>query len=128
MMEYTRERFNSNCDIQFIKSIYKMLIENKRIESFIFDKIGMGGYSTKSFQKVNKIVYDLDDCRSLRQQWSYHNQNELTWKFALEMIVKELKKIFVDANIYYENKEIFDIHDNITIHRLIKVENLFISK
>ena len=30
MMEYTREMFNSNCDIQFIKSIYQKLIENNQ--------------------------------------------------------------------------------------------------
>ena len=47
---------------------------------------------------------------------------DLTWKYAMEIIVRELKKIFIDSNIYYENKEITDIHDNITIHRLIRVD------
>lgn len=123
MMEYTREMFNSNCDIQFIKGIYQKLIENKRILDFIFDKIGLGANYPQSFQKVDKIVYDLTT-EKLWKNKQPHKQfdNELTWKFALETIVKELKKIFVDANIYYENKEIFDIHDNSTIHRLIKIE------
>jgi len=123
MIEYTREMFNSNCDIQFIKGIYKMLIENKRIESFIFDKMGFGGNYPQSFQKVNKIVYDLTTKEMGWRSGQPHRQfdNELTWKFVLEMIVKELKKIFIDADIQYQNKEIFDIHDNVTIHRLIIV-------
>ena len=40
----------------------------------------------------------------------------------MESIVRELKKVFVDSKIYYENKEIPDIHDKITIHRLIRVD------
>lgn len=76
---------------------------------------------------TKKIVYDLtseNDFRSLRQtrEFVQNKDNELTWKFALEMIVKELKKTFVDSNIYYQNKEIFDIHNNVTIHRLIIVD------
>ena len=79
----------------------------------------------KISKKVKKTVFDIttdNHCISIRQNYQIHITNELTWKFALETIVKELKKIFIDANIYYENKEIFDIHDNITIHRLIKIE------
>ena len=124
MIEYTREMFNSNCDIQFIRMNYKMLIENHRIESFIFDKMGIGANYPMSYKKVNKFVYDLTTKQMGWRSEQPHRQfdNELTWKFSLEVIVKELKKIFVDANIYYENKEIFDIHDNITIHRLIIIE------
>ena len=122
-MEYTREMFNSNCDIQFIKSIYQRLIENKYIVDFIFDKMGLWANYPKTYKKVDKIICDLTT-EKLWKNNQPHKQfdNELTWKFALEVIVKELKKIFVDANIYYENKEIFDIHDNSNIHRLIKIE------
>ena len=74
---------------------------------------------------TKKIVYDLTsekDFRSLIQTNFYHNQNELPWKFILEMIIKNLKKLFTDSNIYYQNKEVFDVHDNVTIHRLIIVD------
>ena len=47
---------------------------------------------------------------------------ELSWKIAMDMIVRELKKVFIDSNIYYNNKEILDISDEINIHRLIIVD------
>ena len=38
------------------------------------------------------------------------------------MIIKNLKKLFTDSNIYYQNKEVFDVNDNVTIHHLIIVD------
>ena len=40
----------------------------------------------------------------------------------MEIIVSELKKVFIDSNIYYENKEVKDVYDNTAVHRLIIVE------
>ena len=115
MIEYSREMLSSNCDLDFISIIVNRVLSHNVLTNM----------ALKNFKNSKKTVFDIttdEHCRSIRQERLYHNQNELTWKFALEMIVKELKKIFVDANIYYENKEIFDIHDNSTIHRLIKIE------
>ena len=114
MIEYTSEMLKSNCDLDFIGFIVQNVLRGDVLANT----------ALKNFKNSNKTVFDIttdNHCRDIRQGW-YYNQNELTWKFALETIVKELKKIFIDANIYYENKEIFDIHDKITIHRLIMIE------
>lgn len=115
MIQYTSEMLKSNCDLDFISIIVKRVLSHNVLANRIL----------QNFKEGKKTVFDIttdNHCRGIRQDYSYHNQNELTWKFALETIVKELKKIFVDANIYYENKEIFDVHDHITIHRLINIE------
>ena len=119
MFEYTRELLNSNCDLDFIKIVVERThvlvhIENKVIEN---NKIGK-----------KKLIYDITTERDVRRSYiDIYRQNEkydyeLSWKFALELIVKQLKKVFIDSNIYYENREILDIYDNIKIHRLIIVE------
>ena len=115
MIEYTREMLTSNCDLDFISVLVKNVLRGD-----VLANMGL-----KNLKNSEKTVFDIttdNHCKSIRQERLYHNQNELSWKFALETIVKELKKIFVDANIYYKNKEIFDIHDKITIHRLIIIE------
>ena len=116
MIEYTSEMFNSNCNLENLKIIVHGVLRANVLSEKVLQNFKEG---------KKKTVFDIttdNHCRSIIQNHQIHITNELTWKFALETIVKELKKIFIDANIYYENKEIFDIHDNITIHRLIKIE------
>tara|TARA_B110000285_G_C14538046_1_gene343748 strand:+ start:158 stop:508 length:351 start_codon:yes stop_codon:yes gene_type:complete len=115
MIEYTSEMLKSNCDLDFISIIVKHVLRQDALAYRIL----------QNFKEGKKTVFDIttdDLCKCIRQEYIYRKQNELSWKFALETIVKELKKIFVDANIYCENKEIFDVHDHITIHRLINIE------
>ena len=116
MIEYTSEMFNTNCNLENLKFIVHDVLRGNVLSEKVLQNFKEG---------KKKTVFDIttdNHCRSIRQNYPIHITNELTWKFALETIVKELKKIFIDANIYYENKEIFDIHDNITIHRLINIE------
>ena len=40
----------------------------------------------------------------------------------MEIIVDELKKVFIDLNIYYENKEVKDVYNSTAVHRLIIIE------
>ena len=119
MIEYTRELLNSNCDLDFINCILERahgrhkLIANKALQN------------NKEGKKM--LVYDLTTERDFRGifqnlQLKYQFDYELSWKFALEIIVKELKRIFIDSNIYYENKEVKMVNDNIAIHRLIIIE------
>lgn len=119
MFEYTRELLNSNCDLDFIKSVVERahgthkLIMNEVLKN---NKIGK-----------KRLIYDITTERDMRSIFQNANLNEkydyeLSWKFAMELIVKQLKKVFIDSNIYYENREILDIYDNIKIHRLIIVE------
>jgi hypothetical protein len=119
MFEYTRELLNSNCDLDFIKSVVERAHGTRK---FIMNKVLKNNKEGKK-----RLIYDLtteEDMRSifLNAQLDEKYDYELSWKFALELIVKQLKKIFIDSNIYYENREILDIYNNISVHRLIIVE------
>jgi len=120
MVEYTRELLNSNCHIGWIITLVSRAIT--LIESRIL----------KDYAKIKgktKIIYNLTTERDIRYisiEIMKNNKNkydiELSWKIAMDMIVRELKKVFIDSNIYYNNKEILDISDEINIHRLIIVD------
>ena len=145
MIEYTRELINSNCDLEFISAIVQRAHgTHKIIANYVLKKIKENKgicYEAKSYndnilknprlsrlignpdtrfpvnlkeepEVTKKIVYDLEVL----------HYNELPLKFILEMIIKNLKKLFTDSNIYYQNKEVFDVQDNVTIHRLIIVD------
>ena len=142
MIEYTRELINSKCDLNSLNVIVEH--NYKKIISKVFNKINENkqlcnevtsyndnilknprlsrliGNPNTSFpvnlkeepEVTKKIVYDLEVL----------HYNELPWKFILEMIIKNLKKLFTDSNIYYQNKEVFDVHDNVTTHLLIIID------
>ena len=119
-MELTREFLNADCDTDWVIRIVGRVVDMiNMIKTNIF----------KNYKTQKKIVWDIgveQDTKNyyyelLRNQQSEESR-ELSWKFALEMIVAELKKIFVDSSVFYQNKEIFDIHDKMTIHRLIIVD------
>ena len=109
-IEYTRELLNSNCDLDFIKSlVIRVTGKDKLIENKIFDIIKQN-QSPYSKEKITKIVYDLTKEKYTRNYCMQanlfdHCDYELSWRFAMELIVNNLNKIFVDSNIYYENKE-----------------------
>ena len=120
MVEYTRELLNSNCHIGWIITLVSRTIT--LIESRI-----LKDYAT--IKGKTKIIYNLTTERDIRYisiEIMKNNKNkydiELSWKIAMDMIVRELKKVFIDSNIYYNNKEILDISDEINIHRLIIVD------
>lgn len=116
-MELTREFLNSCCDTDWVMTIVGRVVD--MIKTNIF----------KNYKTQKKIVWDIgveqdtkNYCYELLRKQQSEESRELSWKFALEMIVAELKKIFVDSSVFYQNKEIFDIHDKMTIHRLIIVD------
>ena len=119
MIEYTRELLNSNCDLNFINCIVNCAHGSHKL---IANKVLQNNREGKK-----KLLYDItteNDFRSIFQNLRLQKRfdYELSWKFALEMIVSELKKVFIDSNIYYENKEVKDVYDNISIHRLIIID------
>lgn len=119
MFEYTRELLNSNCDLDFITCVVERAHGSH--------KLIMNEVLKNNKEGKKRLIYDLTTERDMRSIFQIARLNEkydyeLSWKFALELIVKQLKKIFIDSNIYYENREILDIYDNIKIHRLIIVE------
>ena len=120
-MELTREFLNAYCDTDWVRAIVGRVVD--MIKTNIF----------KNYKTQKKIVWDIgveqytknycyELLRNQQGEESSEESRELSWKFALEMIVAELKKIFVDSSVFYQNKEIFDIHDKMTIHRLIIVD------
>lgn len=126
---YVLKKIKENKGICYeAKSYNDNILKNPRLSSLIGNPNTSVPVNLKEEPEVTKkIVYDLTserDFRSMLQSSPFNKtyDYELSWKFALEMIVKELKKVFTDSNIYYQNKEIFDVHDNVTIHRLIIVD------
>ena len=121
MVEYTRELLNSNCHIGWVRAVVKRAVD--LIESRVWDVVGNVG--KRDVDKRTKIIYDLTtdrDTRTIIHMFDCKYDIELSWKLAMDMIVRELKKVFIDSNIHYNNKEIMDIYDEITIHRLITVD------
>ncbi len=116
-MELTREFLNADCDTYWVIRIVGRVVD--MIKTNIF----------KNYKTQKKIVWDIgveqdtkNNCYETLDMQQNEELRELSWKFALEMVVAELKKIFVDSSVFYQNKEIFDIHDKMTIHRLIIVD------
>ena len=125
MVEYTRELLNSNCHIDWVRAVVKRAVG--LIESRVLDIVGNGNDVRNDVDKRTKIIYDLTADRDMSSTIYAHKFNdkydvELSWKLAMDMIVRELKKVFIDSNIHYNNKEILDIYDKITMHRLITVD------
>ena len=121
MIEYSRELLNSNCDIGFITHIIR---RSDEIISRILRSAALSAENAlDEFAGTKKMVYDFT--REQNTQHIFPGRKfdvELSWKFAMDMMVKDLKKTFHDSNVYYENKEISDIYDKVTIHRLIIVD------
>ena len=123
-MELTREFLNADCDTDWVRAIVPRIVNTIKMNIL------------NTYKTQQKIVWDIgverdtiNYCNELLQRLNYgrrqpqtNDYKELSWKFALEMIVAELKIIFVDSSVFYQNKEIFDIHDKMTIHRLIIVD------
>lgn len=119
MITYTRELLNSNCDLNFISCIVERAHGSHKI---IAKKVLQNNIEGKK-----KLIYDLTTERDFRGIFQnlplkYQFDYELSWKFAMEIIVDELKKVFIDSNIYYENKEVKDVYNNTAVHRLIIIE------
>ena len=123
-MELTREFLNADCDTDWVRAIVPRIVNTIKMNIL------------NTYKTQQKIVWDIgverdtiNYCNELLQRLNYgrrqpqtNDYKELSFKFALEMVVAELKKIFVDSSVFYQNKEIFDIHDKMTIHRLIIVD------
>jgi hypothetical protein len=120
MIEYSRDLLNSNCDIGFIVYI------TKRCSDLIISRIltALANESTDGwlYRNIKELVYDITTEQNTRQVFpNIRFDVELSWKYAMDMIIKDLKKTFIDSKVYSENKEISDVYDKVTIHRLIVV-------
>ena len=118
MIEYTHELMNSDGEvIDFVRHLVMRVIGDKLIETQVWKKIR---------EKKTKVIYDLTTEQNTREYCIQYDHRQidynLAWKYAFEIIIKELKKIFIDSNVYSKNKEVYDIQDNVTIHRLIIVD------
>lgn len=119
--EYSRDLLNSNSDFNFIGSVLHNI---KEIKLIIINSLGATGSSESSeLKKTKKMVYDFTTERNARGKHPDKRFDvELSWKYAMDMIVKELKNTFPDSKVYSAKKEIYDISDKVTNHRLIIVD------
>tara|TARA_B110000467_G_C18245027_1_gene436925 strand:+ start:61 stop:438 length:378 start_codon:yes stop_codon:yes gene_type:complete len=123
MIEYSRELLNSNCDFGFITSVFRC--SNEIRSRILRSTEHSADNQLDEFVGTKKMVFDMIDKYNQWRGDIIPNKKfdvELSWKFAMDMIVKDLKKMFVDSIVYSENKEIYDKHNNVTIHRLIIVD------
>ena len=123
-MEYSCELLNSNCDLTFIRNIVYIIMKNNSIEKSILNRIKSNYHSNNNY-KQSKMVYDItqnDDILNycIKTKLNKYYNYDLSWNFALEIIVNKLKKTFIDSTIYFENKEINDT--NKSIQRLIIID------
>ena len=120
-MEYSRELLNSNCDISFIKNIVHIIMESKIIERLVLNKIELN-LNESNTKKVYNIKYDITSNYNIihycinKKLYDYYDY-DLSWKFALEILVKNLKNIFIDSNIYIKDNKI-----NESIQRIIIID------
>ena len=120
-MEYSREFLNSNCDISFIKNIVHIIMESKIIERLVLNKIELN-LNESNTKKVCNIKYDITSNYNIihycinKKLYDYYDY-DLSWKFALEILVKNLKNIFIDSNIYIKDNQI-----NESIQRIIIID------
>ena len=120
-MEYSRELLNSNCDISFIKNIVHIIMESKIIERLVLNKFELN-LNESNKKKVYNIKYDITSNYNIIQYcinkklYDYYDY-DLSWNFALEILVKNLKNIFIDSNIYIKDNKI-----NESIQRIIIIE------
>ena len=127
MVEYTRELLNSNCDFGFVIGLVRRVTRDKLFETRVLERI----QATSGPRRDTRVILDITHDKETKVycdgplKSNYRNERydyELSWKIATEMIVKELRAVFVDSNVYSENKEIRDIYDTVTVHRLIVVD------
>ena len=120
-MEYSRELLNSNCDISFIKNIVHIIMESKIIERLVLNKFELN-LNESNKKKVYNIKYDITSNYNIIQYcinkklYDYYDY-DLSWNFALEILVKNLKNIFIDSNIYIKDNKI-----NESIQRIIIID------
>lgn len=72
-----------------------------------------------------QIIYQLKSLEHWKSRFSNGNHYGFDFEKSYEEVIKQtisnLKKKFIDATVYSENKEISDIQDQITIHQVIVV-------
>ena len=77
--------------------------------------------SNSIFSGKKKMIYDLD---SQWRQWiNVRDERYQTIVDILnEILVPELKKIFIDSNIYTEIKTVTDVYDNESQHNILVID------
>jgi len=125
MIEYTRAFLNSQCDKEFVRLMVRRIIDGKLIENRVWQTVDSNIRDKKN--TIQKLTYDLTEERETkylfpRKTTSEKSYVEASWKFASFMIVHELQKVFVDCDITYEFKNIYDIYENVTVNRLIHID------
>lgn len=110
MVEITREMLNS-LNLDFVaksKSAIKTILREV-INKLTQIKAGI-------IPDFRKVIYDVTI------QWQEYNLDDSSIKLGVEMIITELKKIFVDSSISLDEVEITDVYSRINKHNIIIVD------
>lgn len=111
-MEITKEILNSGCSTQFIYQ-----------ESYrLFEKI-KNEVLGASILNIQKIIFNVTDyCRSNLYQLNDIENEEQTLNYTINVTITMLRKIYIDSNIYYQEKTITNLYDNNELCKCIVVD------
>lgn len=99
-MEITKEILNSGCNIQYI---YQESIR-------LFEKIKNEVLSA-SILNIKKITLNVSDyCRSNLYRLNDLENEEQTLNYTINVTITMLRKIYIDSNIYYEEKNVINMY------------------
>ncbi len=111
-MEITKEILNSGCSAQFIYQESNRLFEKIKNEVL--------GASTLNIRKI--ILNVSDYCRSNLYRLNDIENEEQTLNYTINVTITMLRKIYIDSNIYYEEKTITNLYDNNELCKCIVVD------
>lgn len=77
--------------------------------------------SNTLFSGKKKMIYDLD---SHFRQWiiARDERYQAIINILNEILVPELKKIFIDSHIYTEIKTVTDVYDRVSQHNILVID------
>lgn len=111
-MEITKEILNSGCSTQFIYQ------ESNRLFEKIKNEV-LGA----SILNIRKIILNVSDyCRSNLYRLNDIENEEQTLNYTINVTITMLRKIYIDSNIYYEEKTITNLYDNNELCKCIVVD------
>lgn len=110
-MELSKEILNSGCDILFISQEANKLFNKIQKEIFI------------AYKTQKKIILDVTDYCS----YNFYLLNDLenteqTLNYTINVTIIMLRKLFVDSNIFYQEKKITNLYDHTCYHKCIVVD------
>lgn len=110
-MEISKEILNSGCNIQFI---YQQ--SNKLFEKIKNEVLGASSINIK------KLIFNVSEyCRFDLYRLNDSENEEQTLNYTINSTITMLRKLYIDFDIYYEEKNIINSYDNNELCKCIVV-------